>query len=416
MKKSLSRWLAMLLSMALIGGSAGCTSAETNNPTATVPVTESWNGSTSATIGKDDYEVPSGTFQVGKPTGGREVFALLCIDLGVTLLASELTDARLFLSIVGDQNPGKLRLGMYTSYVDGYFTAYDEALALVYPRSVAVVDATDEGNGWISLPVASFAKAWLSGEIQNNGLAIFGETDGEVHTFASVFVSESDSLRAPYIKASGEVGDRPLTYGKFGYTEIVSPDDTHSNGNCMSYALRDTNGILENDLGVDTGEIERIYKDAGPGDGVDALMDYFAKLAEDYVEAHKTDLQISGFRRIDGYDTPIDPAAEYRIAMRCGVKLLDGEPDFSDMHSWDFHFRVQLDDGRWAQKFPVTNSTIVPCSGPGIPPDRFPWDANDTRTPKFADYYTSKTVYFAVTKDTAKFTRHRGETMDRQEN
>jgi hypothetical protein len=336
------------------------------------------------------------------------------VRLGATWFADEIADARLFLKIVGDVKPTRLRLGLATAWWDNYFTAYADARALVDETGLVSVDVTDEPDGWISVPVTDCVKAWLRGDLQNNGLAIFGETPGEVYTFVSIVGSEESESGIAYIKASGAVRAASIAYGKFEYTEMPSPDERDLGGNCMSYALRDVNMILGDDLGADPGEMNRIYDEAGRDAGVDALADYFARLAADYVEAHKEGLLISRFRRLEDFDSEIDTEAEYRVALRFGVQFPgDADVDFSDERASDYHFWMQLRDGRWAQKFPAGPSEIVPGTGPGISPGKFPWDSGYNRSAKTADYYTSKTIYFAVTKDTDEFTRHRGETEDR---
>jgi hypothetical protein len=128
---------------------------------------------------------------------------------------------------------------------------------------------------------------------------------------------------------------------------------------------------------------------------------------EDYVEARKAGLQISGFRRIADFDSEIDAAREYRVAMRVGCKVF-GEVDLGGKGCFDYHFWAQLRDGRWAQKFPLDPSVIIPCTGPGISPGKYPWDSALQWYPKTQGYYTSKVVYFAVAKDTDAFTGHEG--------
>ncbi|MDR3120593.1 MAG: S-layer homology domain-containing protein, partial [Clostridiales bacterium] len=350
------------------------------------------------------------TLQVGSAADGADPFAFLCPEISATWLADEVTDARLFLKVVGTAAPERLRVGIVTGGWDDYFTTDDEAKALVDEKSVATVDVTQEDNGWVSLPLTDIVKKWLSGGLQNNGAAIFGETSGEGFEFISMY---DENGGVPYVKVSGAVGDRPLTYGKFGYTEQPVPDAGNEGGNCMSYALRDTNPILDYDLKADKSEMARIYTEAGESAGTDALADYFTRLVKEYVEDRKAGLQISRFRQIENFDSKIDTSKEYRIAMRVGVDLIDGPVNFSDPHSFDYHFWAQLNDGRWAQKFPPVSSMIVPCTGPGISPGAYPWDSAYQRTNKTRDYYTSKTVYFAVTKDTNEFTMHRGETVER---
>ena len=430
-QKTLLRGGALVLGLILLASLAAChrrdkpASGNTQEPAPTLSVSDdirktpsaltvvSWKDCSDATFKEDGSDAAPNTALAGKTTDGRDIFTFMRFDIGVEFLENEVYDARLFLKVIGEDKPALLRLGLVTTFWDSLFTPYDEAKSFVDEDSVIAVAVNNESDGWISVPLTEYVRKWLCGGMQNNGIAIWGETAGETFTFVSIIGSDVSDDDTAYIKVSGTVGDRPLIYGEFGYTEIVTPDDMHSNGNCMSYALRDTNAILESDLGADINEMERIYTEAGAGKGLDALADYFARLAAEYVEAHKTGLEISNFRQLNSFDSEIDPVAEYRIALRVGVNLFGGEADFSDEHSWDFHYWVQLNDGRWAQKFPPVSSVIVPCTGPGIPPDRFPWDSANHRTNKTADYYQSKVVCFAVTKDTAVFTQHRGETEDR---
>ncbi|MDR3085513.1 MAG: DNRLRE domain-containing protein [Christensenellaceae bacterium] len=405
--RGLALWLGLVLLLSLSAcGSPGGAGAG--------GLTEAvWRGNDSATFKPDGSGSEGEIEQAGKTAEGEEVFALMRLNLGTEFLASELAEARLFLKISGESKPSSLRIGPVMGYWGDSATSYEDVKALIDEKSAVTVEPRDEADGWVSVPLTDLLRTWLSGGLQNNGLALFGETAGEICSFISCIGATVQEEETPYLKVSGKACERPLTYGKFGFTEILRPDDMHSNGNCMSYALRDMNAILEGDLGVDMGEMERIYAQADENKGVDALAEYFARLAVDYVEAHKESLKISGFRRIDGFDSKIDPEAEYRIALRVGVDLPEGVVDFSDMHSWDFHYWLQLSDGRWSQKFPTGPSVIVPCTGPGISPGGFPWDSAYGRTPKTADYYTSQVVYFAVTKEGGEFTRHRGEMEDR---
>ena len=419
-QKTLLHSGALMLGFILLVSVTACrsqdqsSSGSTQEPPTTSNLTVvSWKDSDDATFREEEKEVAPNTMLAGKTADGSDIFTFIRFDIGAEFLADEVSGARLFLKVISESKPTLLHLGLVTAFWGSYFTPYDEAKSLVDGSSVITVDVKNEADGWISVPLTDYVKKWLSGGLQNNGIAITCEAVGETFAFASIVGADANDDDTAYIEVSGVVGDRLLTYGKFGYTEIVCVDDAHSNGNCMSYALRDKNAILESDLGVDISEMERIYTEAGADKGLDALADYFARLATEYVEAHKAGLEISSFRQIDSFDSAIDPAAEYRIALRVGVNLFGDEVDFSDSHSWDFHYWSQLNDGRWAQKFPPSSSVIVPCTGPGISPGLFPWDSANQRTFKTADYYTSKIVYFAVTKDTAAFTQHRGETEDR---
>jgi hypothetical protein len=277
------------------------------------------------------------------------------------------------------------------------------ARALVDDANFASAELRREADGWVSLDVTAFVKAWLSGDIQNNGFALFAESTGDAAAFVSGWAP--DNIDIPYLKASGAIGERALNHGKFGYTEQPVPGaGSDEGGNCLSYALRDTEMILVDDLKADYDKMNAIYRSGGE----DAVMDYIAGLIESYVEARKTGLQISRFRQIDGFDAPVQPEAEYRVAVRVGCKVFDGEVNLSEPRSFDFHAWAQLNDGQWAQKFPQDTSEKIPCSGPGVSPGKYPWNAAvQWSMARLNGYYTSKVVYFAVTKDTDGFTKHK---------
>jgi hypothetical protein len=413
------RAAALLLVSALTLAVTACGAGQNNDvdpsPAPVEPtVFENWKDNNSATFAADGSEAPSAAVWAGKTSEGDNIFTFMRAALGTTWFADEITDARLFLKVAAGVKPARLRLGLVTGWWDGSLITYAEAKALIDESSAVTVDVADESDGWISVPMMDFVKTWISGDIQNNGFAISGETPGEVYTFVSIVGADTSESGIAYIKASGAVGERSLAHGKFGYTEMPLPDEEDAGGNCIAYALRDINMIFGGDLGADKGEMERIYRGTGPAGGADALADYFTRLVMDYVETHKDGLKVSRFRQLDDHDSEIDPSAEYRIAMRLGLQAVEGdEPDFAEEDTWDYHFWVQLNDGRWAQKFPTGPSEIVPCTSADVSPGKFPWDSGYYRSFKAHDYYTSKTIYFAVTKDVPEFTRHRGEMEDR---
>jgi hypothetical protein len=218
---------------------------------------------------------------------------------------------------------------------------------------------------------------------------------------------EGNPYPFPFLEVTGQASDRALAYGKFGYTGMPLPGTAvDEGGNCLSYVLRDTDMILVGDLDVDFGEMNRLYDESGE----DAVVDYLAARVADYVDAHKNGLQISRFRRLEDFTSDIDAKTEYRVALRVGAKVEPGsKADLEARGAFDYHFRAQLNDGQWAQKFPLDASEIIPGSGPGVSPGKYPWDSALQWLSKFQSYYTSKVVYFAVTKDTDAFTRHKGQ-------
>jgi hypothetical protein len=211
--------------------------------------------------------------------------------------------------------------------------------------------------------------------------------------------------------ATGTVGNRDLSYGKFSYLRhpenesddaVIAEDETT---NCLSYALRDISIIGGEDLGLDYSAMTDIYTESGE----DAVADYCAELVSDYVERTKSGLKISSFRQIENFDSEIDAEKEYRIAFRVGCELFEGEEVLNDTDGFNYHVWVQINTGQWAQKVMFGPSEIVPVTPPGVSPEKYPWDSTlDWGDVNSYGFLTSKAVYFAVTKDVSSFTQHKG--------
>ena len=406
MKMFVKKIKILFLGVALLVTAVSCAQSATQVSTPTL-TTEQWNfpDNTFAVWFDENGSVTDyQTIRVGKTGDGKDIFALLRIPLKGTWLADEIHEARLFLKPESSensehgvpQNLSAVRIGILEK--DLSFSDMSDEAVRGAAGNLTSVAVREEADDRVSIPVKEYIKTWLDGDMRNTGFVIFGEKSGEL----GIFVSDGaeDNTDRPYLEVSGAVGARPLTYGKFAYHAVSETDG----GNCMSYALRDTDDILEEDVGLDFNEMNRIYTESGE----DAVADYTAGVISDYVRAHKDGLRISTFRRIDDFDSEIDPAAEYRIALRVGCKTYDGEPaDLGTRGNFDYHFRAQVNDGQWAQKFPIDPSEIFPYTPPGVSPAKEPWDSATMWLDKFRDYYTSKTIFFAVTKDTDLFTRHK---------
>ncbi|MDR0570582.1 MAG: DNRLRE domain-containing protein [Clostridiales Family XIII bacterium] len=410
--------LALVLALAACGGKGGGDEGNGHEPSASEAagaasaVTEDWavpDNAFTAWYSEDEPEdstgvsVDSETVRIGKTADGKDVFSLLRLPLKGTWLAAEVSEARLWLKPEGGgAAPEAVRVSFASQPWSFSLTTRAEARALVETGSMSSQPVQKEKDGWVSVPVTDYVRVLLSGEHPNYGFALFGETEGETAAFASGWAE--DAASRPYLRVTGAAGERDLGHGKFAYAETPLPGaGIEEGGNCMSYALRDLDMILIDDLGADFDEMNRVYAESGE----DGVADYTAKLVEDYVGAHEDALGISDFRRLDGFDAGIDPSAEYRVALRVGCKVYEEAPDLGGKGNFDFHFWAQLDDGQWAQKFPLDASEIVPASGPGIPPDKYPWDSALMWTDKAQNYYTSKVTFFAVTKGTEEFTKHK---------
>jgi hypothetical protein len=349
------------------------------------------------------------TMRVGKTSGGNDVFSLIHLPLRGTLLWNEIESARLYLKIVEGETPSSLRIGAIQGFWSNGSIDLANAQKLIGPANAASVAVKRAENGWVYADITGYVKDWLSGGMRNDGLVLLGETQGEQTSFASDWYEGSEN--PPRLEVTGTVGSRDLGYGKFGYLRhpekesddaIIAEEETT---NCLSYALRDTNIIGADELGLDYSEMTSIYKKSGQ----DAVADYCAGLVIDYVERNKAGLKISGFRQIENFDSEIDAAKEYRIAFRVGFKLYEGEDVLNDSDGFNYHLWAQINTGQWAQKVMFSPSEIVPGTPPGVSPAKYPWDSTlDWGEVKSYGFLTSKTVYFAVTKDVDGFTQHKG--------
>jgi len=340
--------------------------------------------------GNIDFDI----IQVSKLVNNEDIFAFLRFPLKSTWLADEIYSARLFLKMKEGIAPGLIRLGIANQTIwSSPFASLNEVKSSVSEQKLAIAEVKKEQNDWVSILVTDSVKSWLCGDSPNYGFALFGVA-GEAHY---IFNSGNNGEDLPYLEVSGATGKRLLTYGKFGFTD--QPEE----GNCMSYALRDKDMILSDDLGVDFDVMDCIYIKAGE----DAVADYISKLVVNYVEKHKLKLQISQFRRIEKFDSNINAEKEYRIALRVGCKTYGDEVDLGTKGNYDYHYWAQINDGQWVQKFSLDIPEIIPCSSPGLSPGKYPWDSSPQWIEKSQNYYTSKVIYFAVTKDTDEFTMHK---------
>ncbi|MFC4653226.1 DNRLRE domain-containing protein [Lactococcus nasutitermitis] len=324
---------------------------------------------------------------------GKENFAFLRLPLQARWLSNEVVTARLYLRLKSGKLPKALKIGAATGAawvgLDSRFTQIKSDIGK--PISTSVKSGK---NGWLSLDVTSTLKNWLAGHSKNNGFSLVA-IKGSTSTFYTGD-TEKDNASRPYLVVTGKQKARASNYGKYAFTSVPK-------GNCLSNALRDTNEILLTDLKGNPAIMSNIYKKSGEN----GIANYIADLTEKYVATHQQSLKISKFRRLAHFDSSIDAKKEYRIALRVGVKSFDGSVDFRNPDDFDYHWQTELSDGQWAQKFSGnTPSFVLPCSGPGISPARYPWDSSDTFIDKTVNFYTSQAIYFAVTKDVPNFTAH----------
>ncbi|MCL1964165.1 MAG: S-layer homology domain-containing protein [Firmicutes bacterium] len=392
-KKTIALMIFVIVSLGTFISAVG---AETLRTTA-------WTGAVTAFYSDDAPEgyggmgIDTKTIRVGKTAGGGDIFSFVRVPLGVDFFADEITEAKLFLYAAEGAPPKELRIGTVSGRWTLYISTCAEAKALADNNGLTVTALQPEDDGWVSVSVTEIVQAWTRADTQNFGFALFplaGEAQG---VFADMYHSDGN---APYLKVSGRVGKRPSGYGKFGFTRVPEEgrlDDT-VNANCLAYAVRDSVPVHLDDLGGSYRDVNRVFLESGE----DGVVEYIGGLFEKYVEEHKAGLRVSKLRRIDGFNASIDPAKEYRIALRLGCYAKEDEPLSEDARNFDFHFWAQLADGRWSQKYAGNYSEIIPATGPGVSPGKYYWEMA-----KYGYLYRSKVIYYAVTKDTDEMTVHR---------
>ncbi|MCL1995681.1 MAG: stalk domain-containing protein [Defluviitaleaceae bacterium] len=350
-----------------------------------------------------EYEYPTNLTQlgVGITEAGGEIFSLLRVPLRGDWLANEVSETRLFLKAVEGTPPSSIYIG---TVANSWSTMLERSQVrdILHENSLVLTEVRQEADGWISLDVTDIVVGWLSGEMPNRGFALFPADEQTVGVFSS---GMSDIVgNAPRLVVSAEIGERRTDFGRFGFSRQPGQGitDPMLGGNCFSYALRDLDGIYTEHLNLDFDAMNRNFFELG----IDGLLEYIVDNFIDYVETHAEALQISDFRRIDGFDSPIDSETEYRIALRVAADATEDFP-MNESYGFDYHLFMQLNDGRWAQTNPSMFSAIVPGTGPGIDPARFPWDAGEIwGIERWMEWYTSSAAFFAVTKDTDEFTQH----------
>lgn len=245
-------------------------------------------------------------------------------------------------------------------------------------------------DDWYSIDITRVAKSWFGGEIGQYGL-LLQETipDSQVTLYSTYSYDAPENC--PEIVINYKVPELSEPISAFDY-------ESQEQGNCLSFALRDKNPIMAEELQVDMAVVERLYKEQG----IDGASAYVEDLALQYIDLHKEKLDISQIRRLDTFDAPIDGAKEFRIATRIGIV-----ENFDGSLAFDYHWQVQLEDGSWAEKFGPSASRIIPGSNAALDPSAYPWDQNEMwGFEAWTAFYTSEVSYFAVTKDTQEFTAH----------
>ncbi|MDR3277459.1 MAG: DNRLRE domain-containing protein [Oscillospiraceae bacterium] len=330
--------------------------------------------------------------ELGKDAAGLRAAALFRFNPPAGIPASAVRGAYFYIRLKSGGAPALRALEMTQSWYTVSATWADAAAGI--SREGATGLSEDAGDGWYKIDVTDLVKGWLSGETNNNGFAVEESRSGESAEFYSVLNAEDENC--PKLVVAFTPAPDGERYGKYAY-------DVQINGNCMSYALRDHDMILYDDL-FNTEALQSAY-DAG---GENGALAYVKAQVLDYAEQHKDALKITAIRELSGPRAELDAENEYRIALRIGFRDRSVAEGIQVDEDFDYHFWAQLADGGWAEKTPQEGSRRVPGSSFTTDPGEYPWHQGYMwGYEKWNNYYTSDVAYFAVTKAVDTFTDHR---------
>jgi hypothetical protein len=316
----------------------------------------------------------------GLDAKGRKRDALVRFTLPAGVTPDRLASATARVRLIKGDAPA-FRVGVVTADWSPAVVGWDAlGSRLLFPFGDRPTRAL--GGGWYAVDVTEAVRGWLSGKWANYGIALEETRTGARSAYGPAAGDDLSSIPALDVTYAEAAGAAPMA--RFAYTP-----DRRESVNCMAYALRHGKAILLEDLGLDDAEIDA----AGAAGGTDRVLATVAAAVEAYMDAHAGQLGLAAWRRIDAFDSAIDPAAEYRIALRVGYHTADGETDF------DYHFQAQVADGSWAEKLPSVPSRRVPGSNAALDPAAHPWDGNyEWGYFKWDDTYDSPAAFYAIAK------------------
>jgi hypothetical protein len=344
---------------------------------------------------KDFSSIKVGVTKSGKNNVGLVRFAL---PSGIT--PSEVVSARLSLKKKSGDAP-RVRVGIVKKDWAYSVVSWNDLKGKIkYGKKPPLLKA--QGGGWYSADVTKFVKSWLSSKTNNCGFALKETRKGKSAKFVSAYAKSKKNY--PLLKITYRNKKLKKSFGKYGYTKQPA-----SKGNCFSYAMRDTDEIFLND--ILTSKQKREFQNIS-NKSAGAALNYFKRRAVDYINAHRKKLGIKSCRVLSSPGKKYDPKKEYLVAMKLGFvsKGYGSGPGGSYLipNDFDYHWRVKLNDGRWAEKITNLKTRIVPGSNPSYNVGKYPWDGSYMwGYARYNRFYNTKTVYIAVTKNTNKFTAHK---------
>jgi hypothetical protein len=338
--------------------------------------------------------------RVGVDKNGLNSVGLARFDLPAGVTSSEVLSADLLMKKKSGVNPS-VKVGMATREWSFAAVSFNEMRGKTrYEKQAPRLKLL--GNGWYAADVTKIVKNWLSGKTNNYGFALKGTRKGALTKFLSA--NSEKSKNYPELKITYKSKKLNKRYGKYGYTK-----QRESKGNCFSYAMRDTDEIFLTDI-LMPDEVRKF--ESLSNKSTKAGLNYFKQRVFDYIDRHKKKLGIKSWRVLSSYSKKYDPKKEYLAVMKIGFvdKGYGSGPGgaYNIDNDFDYHWRVRLSDGRWAEKLPGLESRVTPGSNRSFNNAKYPWDSNYMwGYTRYNDFYNSAPVYIAVTKSTNKFTSHK---------
>ncbi|MDR1292107.1 MAG: DNRLRE domain-containing protein [Clostridiales Family XIII bacterium] len=342
----------------------------------------------------------SSYIQVGVANDGKNSVGLAHFELPAGVTAGEVTKATLLLKKKSGAAPS-VKVGAATvDWSPGGVTWNEMKGKTTYAKQATLLKA--QSGGWYAADVTKTVKSWLSGKTNNLGFALKGTRKGSVTAFVSAYAKNAKDY--PALKITYKDKTQAKSYGKYGYTK-----QGESKGNCFSYAMRDTDAIFLDD--ILTQDQKRQFQSLS-NKSAKAGLNYFKQRVFDYIDAHKKELGVESWRELSSYTKAYDPDKEYLAVMKTGFveKGYGRGPGgaYNVDEDFDYHWRVRLNDGRWAEKLPGVASRVTPGSNRSYNAAKYPWDSNYMwGYQKFNGFYNSSPTYIAVTKSTGGFTSHK---------
>ena len=223
-------------------------------------------------------------------------------------------------------------------------------------------------------------------KIHDSGLGSSSSTTYRSSDYASPYKPEL------VIDHTGSTTPPSTTYGSRAYES-----STGGGQNCMGYAL-DINQFIGYKALL---EIYSPYATDTDRDDINKSENYtdLMTVVERVMRRYMNDkLGYNGYSAITSYDSSIG-SYTYRTVMRLGfleknemkgwqINYSNSGAELNVVDEWDYHWRYQIKDGRWAEKIGELSSHIVSGSGGTINPGASIW--------KESVNYGSVCKYYAI--------------------